>query len=143
MITNADIELLNETYRNANMAVESIYAVISKVEDEDLALDLNRQVGKFQAIQDQAEDALLDGGQFPEDSRLSRMMLRASVFGRTMRNRTAEHIADMVIREHEKGIAQTERVLKENPTAKNSYCEMAGELIAFEQRNVERLRQYL
>ena len=143
MITNADKELLNETYRNANMAVESIYAVISKVEDEDLALDLNRQVGKFQSIQDRAEDELLGAGHCPEDGKLGKMMLRASMFGKTIRNRTTEHIADMMIQNTSKAITETTRILEDNPTAKGSYCEMAGELIDFEQKNIERLKQYL
>ncbi len=143
MITNADRELLNETYRNANMAVKSIYSVISKVEDEDLALDLNRQVGKYQSIQDRAEDALLSAGHCPEPSKMEKWMLQASIFGKTLRDRTTEHIADMMIQGNAKSITETRKILNDNPTAKGSYCEMAGELIAFEQGNIERLKQYL
>ena len=43
MLTTADLALLNEAYRNTKMGLEAINTVISKVYDEDLALDLNRQ----------------------------------------------------------------------------------------------------
>ena len=44
MISKADRRLLNETYRNAGMAIEAIYTTIDKIEDEELALELTRQL---------------------------------------------------------------------------------------------------
>ena len=44
MISNSDKRLLHETYKNASAAVDTIYAMMDKVEDEELALDLTRQL---------------------------------------------------------------------------------------------------
>ena len=47
MLTTADLAVLNEAYRNTKAGLEAINTVISKVYDEDLALDLNRQAVRF------------------------------------------------------------------------------------------------
>ncbi|MFR7993083.1 MAG: hypothetical protein ACLU61_09135 [Lachnospiraceae bacterium] len=143
MITNADREVLGETYRNATMAVESIYSVIRKVDDEDLALDLNRQVGKFVAISDKAEDELLKAGHWPPEYAMGKVALKAGIMRKTMRDSSCGHIADMLIQGNTKGIIETTKILNEHPSAKKTYCEMAEELIAFEQKNIERMKEYL
>ena len=43
MLSEADRAVLDESFQNTRMAGEAIHMVIGKVEDEDLALDLNRQ----------------------------------------------------------------------------------------------------
>ena len=52
MLTNADLAVLNEAYRSSRKGVETINTVISKVYDDDLALDLNRQAVHFLAFED-------------------------------------------------------------------------------------------
>ena len=42
MLTEADRSLLNEVYRSSKAGVDAVHAVIEKVYDYDLALDLNR-----------------------------------------------------------------------------------------------------
>ncbi len=143
MITNSDKELLNQTFQNALMAVEAIYSTIDKVDDEDLALDLNRQVGRYTSIQDRAEDALLSGGICPDDSILGKVMLKASIRTKLRRDNGASHVADMMIQGNTKGVVQITRALHDNPQAKNTYCELARELLDFEEKNIERMKEYL
>ena len=47
MLSEADRAVLDESFQNTRMAGEAIHMVIGKVEDEDLALDLNRQACRF------------------------------------------------------------------------------------------------
>ena len=56
MLTNADLAVLNEAYRSSRKGVETINTVISKVYDDDLALDLNRQAVHFLAFEDKAAE---------------------------------------------------------------------------------------
>ena len=58
MLTTADLALLNEAYRNTKMGLEAINTVISKVYDEDLALDLNRQAVRFMSLEDKVTDKI-------------------------------------------------------------------------------------
>lgn len=50
MLSEADRAVLDESFQNTRMAGEAIHMVIGKVEDEDLALDLNRQGLPFSAV---------------------------------------------------------------------------------------------
>lgn len=143
VITNADREVLRETYRNANRAVESIYSMISRIEDEDLALDLNRQVCRYTAISDKAEEALLHAGHCPESHDLRNLMHHLSMQGKSMRDRTPAHIAELVIRENRRDLARTRQVLRENQNARKEYYEMADELMAFEESSIAKLRDYI
>ena len=47
MLTEADKAVLDESYKNTRMGREAINVIIGKVDDDDLALDLNRQACKF------------------------------------------------------------------------------------------------
>ena len=47
MLSEADRAVLDESFQNTRMGGEAIHMVIGKVEDEDLALDLNRQACRF------------------------------------------------------------------------------------------------
>lgn len=143
MISKADRRLLNETYRNASMAVEAIYATMDRVEDEEMALELTRQVGKFNSIQDRAEEELLEIGEKPSDSLWGKLMLRMSIKGKLMRGKGASHVADMMIQGNTKGIVSTTKSMHDNLAAKREYCELAGELVEFEHMNIDKMKMYL
>ena len=66
MLTTADLALLNEAYRNTKMGLEAINTVISKVYDEDLALDLNRQAVRFMSLEDKVTDKIREASRRPE-----------------------------------------------------------------------------
>ena len=66
MLTGEDFAVLNEAYRNSKMGVETINAIISKVYDEDLALDLNRQAVKFLSFEDKVTEKIREADERPE-----------------------------------------------------------------------------
>ena len=143
MISKADRRLLNETYRNAGMAIEAIYSVIDKIQDEELALELTRQVGKYNSIQDRAEEELNMLGEKPDNSYLGKAMIKLSMKRKMMKNKGASHIADLFIQGNTKGIVSTTRCMHDNLTAKRDYCELAGELVEFEHVNIDRMKMFL
>jgi len=143
MISKEDRKLLQETYKNASMAVDAIYVTMDKVEDEEMALELTRQLGKFNSIQDRAEEEMIIIGEKPKKSVMSRMMLKMGIKRKLMTNRKASHVADMMIQGNTMGIVDTTKSMHDNLTAKREYSELAGELVEFEQRNIDRLKNYL
>lgn len=143
MISKADRRLLNETYRNAGMAIEAIYTTIDKIQDEELALELTRQVGKFNSIQDRAEEELNMLGEKPDNSFMGKTMLKMQIKRKMLKNKGASNIADMFIQGNTKGIVSTTRCMHDNLTAKREYCELAGELVEFEHINIDRMKLFL
>lgn len=143
MISKADRRLLNETYRNASMAVEAIYTTMDRIDDEELALELTRQLGRFSSIVDRAEEELNGIGEKPEESHLGKAMLKLGIKRKLFGNKGASHVADMLIQGNTKGIVSTTKSMHDNLTAKREYCELAGELVEFEHINIDRMKMYL
>ena len=144
MLTSADLAVLNEAYRNSKMGVETINAVISKVYDEDLALDLNRQACKYVQLEEKMQKEYYKEKETPpEDSLVDRTMLWGGIQMNTLLNASTEHLADMMIQENTKGITELMKVVKKNKSAQKEYYEMAQELMDFEEKNIEKLKAYL
>lgn len=144
MLTGEDLAVLNEAYRNSKMGVETINAIISKVYDEDLALDLNRQAVRFLSFEDKATEKIRKANERPEtESPVGKAMLWTSIQANTLLNTSTEHVADLMIQGNTRGITDLMKTVKANKGAKKEYCELAEELMDFEERNIAQLKSYL
>ena len=70
MMTEADRAVLGESYRNTRMGREAINVIIGKVEDDDLALDLNRQACRFVQMEEKIQKEYLKEKETPPEDRL-------------------------------------------------------------------------
>ena len=144
MMTEADRAVLDESYRNTRTGREAINVIIGKVEDDDLALDLNRQACRFIQMEEKMQKEYRRANETPpEDSLVDRTILWGGIQMNTLWNASTEHLADMMIQENTKGITELLKVVKRNKSAQKEYYEMAQELMDFEEKNIEKLKQYL
>ena len=144
MLTTADLALLNEAYRNTKMGLEAINTVISKVYDEDLALDLNRQAVRFMSLEDKVTDKIREASRRPEAaSPVGKAVRWTSIQANTLLNTSTEHVADLMIQGNAKGITDLMKAVKANRGARKEYCELAEEIMDFVENNIERLKSYL
>ncbi len=80
MMTEADRAGLDESYRNTRMGREAINVIIGKVEDDDLALDLNRQACKFIQLEEKLQKEYHKEKETPpEDSIMNRTRLWSGI----------------------------------------------------------------
>lgn len=144
MMTEADKAVLDESYRNTRTGREAINVIIGKVEDDDLALDLNRQACKFIQMEERMQKEYHREKETPpEDSLVDRTILWGGIQMNTLWNASTEHLADMMIQENTKGITELMKVVKKNKSVQREYYEMAQELMDFEEKNIEHLKQFL
>lgn len=144
MMTEADKAVLDESYKNARMGREAINVMIGKVDDDDLALDLNRQACKFVQLEEKMEKRYQkERVAPPEDKFIDKTMLWGGIQMNTLLNASTEHLADMMIQGNTKGITELMKVVKKNKSAQKEYCEMAEEIMDFEEKNIEKLKAYL
>ena len=52
-------------------------------------------------------------------------------------------MAELMMEGNAKGITDLMKTVKKNREAKREYCELAEELMDFEEKNIERLKSYL
>lgn len=144
MLTSADMAVLNEAYRGSRRVQNAINTVLSKVYDEDLALDLNRQALRFQKFEDQVTEKIREASSRPEEeSSVGRAMHWTALQANTMLNTSTEHVAELLIEEQADGITDLMRAVKKNRGARKDYCELAEELMDFEEKNIRCLKNYL
>ena len=144
MLTEADKAVLDESYKNTRMGREAINVIIGKVDDDDLALDLNRQACKFVQMEEKMEKQYRkEQVEPPQDKLMDRTMLWGGIQMNTLLNASTEHLADMMIQGNTKGITELMKVVKKNKSAQKEYYEMAQELMDFVEKNLEKLKAYL
>lgn len=144
MLSEADKAVLDESYKNTRMGREAINVIIGKVDDDDLALDLNRQACKFVQMEEKMEKQYQkEQVTPPQDKFMDRTMLWSGIQMNTLLNASTEHLADMMIQGNTKGITELMKVVKKNKSVQKEYYEMAQELMDFEEKNIEKLKAYL
>ena len=135
MFTDADRAVLNESYRNARMGREAINVVIGKVEDDDLALDLNRQACKFVQMEEKMQKEYQKAREMPpEENIINKTMLWGGIQMNTLLNASTEHLADLMIQGNTRGITDLMKVVKANKSVQKEYYELAQELMDFEEK---------
>lgn len=144
MLTDEDFAVLSEAYRGSRAAAENINRMLSKIYDEDLALDLNRQALRFLSFENRAAQKLREANEEPrKENAAKRVQKWTSMQANTLLNTSTEHVADLMIRDNARGITDMMRTMKANMGAKREYCELAEELMDFEEKNIVKLKSYL
>ena len=144
MLTTADRAVLDESYKNTRMGREAINVIISKVEDEDLALDLNRQACKYVQLEEKIQrEYQRSSEKLPEESFVDKTVLWGGIQMNTLLNASTEHLAEIIIQGNTRGITDLMKVVKANKGVQKEYYEMAQEIMDFEEKNIEKLKAYL
>ena len=112
--------------------------------DDDLALDLNRQAVHFLAFEDKAAEEIRKASERPEGaSAVEKAASWTALQAGTLLNTSTGHVAELMIEGNAKGITDLMKAVKKNQEAKREYCELAEELMDFEEKNIECLKNYL
>ncbi len=143
MLTECDRAVLDETYRSCTMGTEAINTIIHKVSDEKMALELNRQACRYTGYAKKAIEKLADENEVPKGQAAGKAMLWAGIQMNTLTNTSTEHVAELMIRGNTMAITDMMKVLKNNKDAKKEYCELAEEIMDFEEKCIESLKAYL
>lgn len=143
MLTESDRAVLDATYHVCTMGTEAINTVIHKVADEKLALDLNRQACKYTGFAQKVTEKLAREYETPRGQTTGKAMLWAGIQLNTLKDSSNEHVAELMIRGNADSITDMMKVLKANKTAKKEYCELAEEIMDFEEKCIETYKAYL
>ena len=139
-----DVGVLQEVQKNAKMAMKAIDALSGKIYDDALSMQVTRESMKYAEIYNKATDRLLNGKAASyRDNGFQDMMLKGSVSANTMLNTSTSHIAEMLIQGANRGLTSMWKSINHNERAGDVSMEIAKELMDFEEKNIERLKQYL
>ena len=143
-MTSHDATVYREIQRNTDMAMKAINTFADKVSDDALAMQISRQSLRYSELHNEASRELLDAkAQSYQSSALSDALLRTGIHYNTMLNTSTGHLAELMIKNSTNGILEMEKVLKHNEDVGPKPTALARRLIELEEKNVERLKQYL
>ena len=139
-----DAKVLREVQRNTKMALKAIDTITDRVYDDDLSMHITRESMKYAELYNKATDRLLNGraASYRENG-IQDMMLKGGVRANTMLNTSTSHIAELLIQGSNRGLTSMWKAINHNENAGNVSMEIAKELMDFEEKNIEKLKQYL
>jgi predicted NodU family carbamoyl transferase len=139
-----DAKVLREVQRNTKMAMKAIDTITDRVYDDDLSMHITRESMKYAELYNKATDRLLNGraASYRENG-IQDMMLKGGVRANTMLNTSTSHIAELLIQGSNRGLTSMWKAINHNENAGNVSMEIAKELMDFEEKNIEKLKQYL
>ena len=143
-MTSQGVAVYREIQRNAEMGMKAIDTISDMVHDEALSMQLTRQSLKYSELYNEATRQLLEvKADGYKSNVMADAMLRTGIHYNTMLNTSTGHIAELMIKGSTNGIIEMEKVLKHNEEAGERPTALAKKLIELEEKNVERLKQYL
>lgn len=144
MLSISEQNVLEEICKSSKSALLDIHNVISRVYDDELALDLNRQAARYSRLQEKAVDRLLDKGVIPPPIGIvDRTKRWAAIQAGTALNVSTGHIADMMVKENGQRLDHVLTSVKENEVTSSMAYELAEEFMDFEQENIRILKSYI
>ena len=139
-----DAKVLREVQRNTKMAMKAIDTITDRVYDDDLSMHITRESMKYAELYNKATDRLLNGrAACYRENGIQDMMLKGGVRANTMLNTSTSHIAELLIQGSNRGLTSMWKAINHNENAGNVSMEIAKELMDFEEKNIEKLKQYL
>ena len=139
-----DVKILQEVQKNTKMAMKAIDTISEKIYDDDLSMHVTRESMRYADIYNKATDRLLNGKAASyRETGFQDMMLKGGVRANTMLNTSTSHIAELMIQGSNRGLTSMWKAVNHHENAGNISMEVAKELMDFEEKNIERLKQYL
>lgn len=134
-------------YQNVKMGADSIINLLPKVEDGHLKSDMTQQMAGYEAYASRARTELEKLGEKAEEKGfMTRAMARVGMEMNTMTDTTTSHIAEMMIQGSNMGVVEMQKCINacgREERGDTKAATLAEEVIRFEEKNLERMKQYL
>lgn len=139
-----DIMILKEIQKNTQMAMTTIDTLLDKVSDDEFTLKLSKQSIGYAKLHNDAVEQLIDEQSSPyRSNQAADMLLRGGIHLNTMLNTSTSHLAEMMIQGSNRGLTNMYKAVKHNSLAAERSVELARELMDFEEKSIEQMKDYL
>ena len=138
-------ETLSEIYRNTQLALESISDILPEIEDENIKEEIMRQHEEYEKICATATMIAKNNNQeLKEPNPIKKAMMWGSIKMNTIADKSASHIADMMVQGTVMGITALKKTQSDSQgLLEDDVAALLQELIDLEERFEERLKGYL
>lgn len=139
-----DQEILKEVQKNSGMAMQAIDTIAEKVHNDELLGELSRERLLYSVIQNKATDRLQnERAEGYHASAMQDMMLKGGIQMNTLTNCSTSKIAELMIQGSNRGLTSMWKSINHHQNSGNTSMEVAKELMDFEEKSINRLKQFL
>lgn len=143
---NKDAELLQDIYSNVKMGSESIINLLPKIKDDDMKTFMTAQLNQYEKYAKNVKDELIMQGVEPkEPNMMSKVGAKIGMEVKSMQDSTTSHMAEMMVQGSTMDVTdllQKVSAYENLPECKKSVA-LAKEIVDFEEKNIEKMKQFL
>ena len=135
---------INDVYKNAHIALQSISDILPSVDDEGLKVELKEQYEGYERVIGEISTFMAENNITPKDvNPLKKAMLWSSIKMKTMFDNSKNQIAEMMIKGTVTGITELTAMKNEGENLSEGVLEKVILLLELEENYNERLKKYL
>jgi hypothetical protein len=141
---NGNAELLNFIYQNAQMGEETINHLSDIIEDTPFKTHMRNQLKEYDEMRTAARSMLNEHGYDEKGiSAFEKVRTYLMIDLQTMTDRSASHIAEMLIIGSNMGVIQAIRSIKKYGDAEEEILGLMKRLLTTEENNIQQLKNFL
>lgn len=141
---DTNTELLNYIFQNSQMGLQTIGQLLEIVDNDSFKKQLESQLKEYRLINQKARNILTDLGCDEKGiSRMDKFKAYIMINIQTLTDKSASRISEMLITGSTMGIIEATRKINEYTNADKKIIDLMKDLLKFEEKNVESLKEYL
>ena len=139
-----NVKALNDTYKNAHIALQSISDLLPEVEDDDIKKELQEEYDGYEKIIGKISSFMAENDIEPKDINVfKKAMMWGSIKMKTMFNSSRNQVAEMMINGTVMGINELTAMKNEGENLTDGVRELVEELLKLEEEYEQRLKKFL
>ena len=135
---------INDIYKNAHIALQSISDLIPSVEYDDIKNELIEQYEGYEKVIGKASTFMAENNIEAQDiNPMKKAMLWSSIKMKTLFNNSKNQVAEMMINGTVMGINELTAMKNESSNLNDEILSILDELLSLEEEYEQRLKKYL
>ena len=135
---------INDIYKNAHIALQSISDLIPSVEHDDIKNELIEQYEGYEKVIGKASTFMAENNIEAQDiNPMKKAMLWSSIKMKTLFNNSKNQVAEMMINGTVMGINELTAMKNESSNLNDEILSILDELLSLEEEYEQRLKKYL
>ena len=135
---------LNDVYKNAHLALQSISDLLPAVSDDDIKNELKEQYEGYEKLIGEISSVMAENSVTPKDvNPFKKAMLWSSIKMKTMMNNSRNQVAEMMINGTVMGITELTAMKNEGHNLDESVLNCVQKLLSLEEEYEQKLKRFL
>jgi hypothetical protein len=143
-LNDYNIKAVNDVYKNAHIALQSISDLLPDVENEGMKKELQDEYEGYEKVIGEISAFMTENGIEPKDiNPIKKAMMWSGIKMNTMFDTSRTHIAEIMIKGTVMGITELTAMKNEREKLDEKVVEQITKLLALEEKYEQRLKKFL